>query len=208
VELYSRKGSSGIDSSSKSGYNGKRTRRRKVVRYISNNKVGEDNIRAIRRELYSLFDGIDDAIANNIAIDIDSTIYVVDAGMDDGELSFGVRKILDILDAEQRRKVKEDINEKAINNRNVSPILFGEIRHSSNNKRGGSIEGKLGKELSAYNGESADNEGGILKGNADRGVGGLNSQSKKDGAQFSLKETNDKSVVEKSHKMKIKGYLN
>ena len=32
--------------------------------------------------------------------------------------------------------------------------------------------------------------------------------SKKDGAQFSLKETNDKSVVEKSHKMKIKGYLN
>lgn len=32
--------------------------------------------------------------------------------------------------------------------------------------------------------------------------------SKKDGAQFSLKETNDKTVAEKSHKMQNKGYLN
>ncbi len=44
--------------------------------------VGKENIQSIREQLTKLYDGVNDGIANGVAIENGDTIYIIDSGKD------------------------------------------------------------------------------------------------------------------------------
>lgn len=161
---------------------------KKVAKYIPYDKIGNENIRAIRRKLSDIYQGIDDAIADGIAIENDNTIYVVDSGKDNGEIRFGIRLKIEIDDNTLRKQRLVVINDRAISKGFISSELFGQIKRSSGDGGGSSVERQLQKELSVDTRESEDNEGRISSENGDRGVRGLKFSLKTDSKGRELSE--------------------
>ena len=64
----------------------------KIAKYLPESKVGQANMEYIRHQLYSLYSGIPDGIADGIAIANGKTVFIVDSGKDNGKLDFGVRR--------------------------------------------------------------------------------------------------------------------
>ena len=159
---------------SESGGSGKQIKYSlKTVKYIPYDKVGSDNIRAIRKKLNDLYQGVDDTVADGIAIKNGDMIYVVDSGKDNGDVRFGIRNRYVIDDAELRAIHLEDINERALSKGFISHKLFEKIGGSSDNDSRGGYRGELQKELSVNTRESAHNEGRISDNDGDRGIRGL-----------------------------------
>ena len=108
-----------------------------------------------------IYGPIDSAIADGIAIEKENSIFVVDSGIEDGKIDFGVRHQFKIDDANLRLKNLEEINDRAISKGYVDNEISKRIRHSSNNGSRGSIERKLSEELSDNTRKSENNESRI-----------------------------------------------
>ena len=140
----------------------------KTARYIPYDKVGSDNIRAIRKKLNDLYQGVDDAVADGIAIENGDTVYVVDSGKDNGAIRFGVRNRVRILDAILRENNVEEINDGTVSKRYVCDGLSPRFRFEYAHDRTRNRRQEPGKELSVDTRESADNKKRIPIYNADR----------------------------------------
>lgn len=164
---YARKG--------KLGYN-------KTKKYISSNKIGVDNWKYIDSQVQSIFKGVRDGIANSIAIEKDDVIYIVDSGKDDGNISFGVRKVLEISDENLRKAYVKELNNDAISKGYVSDEVSSKLGNEYDNSRRSNRGQELGKELSTNTRESSDNEGRVSGEDGYRGRGVLNNKN------YSLKD--------------------
>lgn len=134
---------------------------KRTTKYIPYSKIGEDNIRVINQTLYKLYDGVESAIADEIAIENGNTIFVVDSGKENGKIDFGVRKRINISDNTLRIERTVKINDRAISKGFVSSEIFGRIRSSSNQYRGGGVGRQVREELSSNTGKSSNIKEGI-----------------------------------------------
>ena len=94
-------------------FKGKRT-----ASYI-NKRLDTPTLNFIRNELRKIYGPIDSAIADGIAIEKDNTIYVVDSGIEDGKIDFGVLYYIEIADDNLRYKNMEEINDRAVSKGHV-----------------------------------------------------------------------------------------
>jgi hypothetical protein len=127
-----------------------------------------------------MYGPIDIAIADGIAIEKDNSIYVVDSGIEDGLVEFGVREKIIISDANLREAKLEKINDRAVSNGFSSSEISGRIKRSPDNGGGSSVQRELQKELSDNTGKSENNESGIFEKDATDGSRRL---------KFSLKDS-------------------
>lgn len=143
---------------------------KKVAKYIPYDKIGNENIRAIRRKLFDIYQGIDDAIADGIAIENDNTIYVVDSGKDNGEIRFGIRRIITIKDSDRRERYIKNINKESAENGFGNRAIFERTGIKLDNDSRSDVGRTHGEDLSAAKRKSEDNEGRISSENGDRRV--------------------------------------
>ncbi len=133
---------------------------KKTASYI-NKRLDTPTLNFIRNELRKIYGSIDSAIADGIAIEKENSIFVVDSGIEDGKIDFGVRHQFKIDDANLRLMNLEEINDRAISKGYVDNEISKRIRHSSNNGSRGSVERKLSEELSDNTRKSENNESRI-----------------------------------------------
>ena len=176
-----------IDANKNIDYNNETKFARKTATYIPYDKVGNDNIDAIRQSLTNIYGNLDNCVADGIAIENGNTIYVVDSGKENGEIRFGIRNTIKISDETLRKERMVKINDRAIQDGFISEQLSGKIRGSSDKHSRGSIGQQLQKELSANSRESTNNKERVLEQNADKR--GIKYSLSKDSDANTLTET-------------------
>lgn len=164
---------------------------RKKASYISYDKIGAENVSYVREKLNSLYSEIDNAVADGIAIEKGTTVYIVDSGKDNGEISFGFRKKITISDDVERKEYIRRINNEAIERAFLSDGLSRRLGAELVKHRGRDMRRESREESSADNRESQHNQSGISRTNGDRGrrVDSENgSAGEQDEIKFSRKE--------------------
>ena len=163
-----------VDSEAKVQYNrgrsGNNRKKSRVVKYIPYDKIGTPNISYIRSELSKIFDGVEDGIADGIAIERGSTVYIVDAGKGSEGISFGVRGIRVFTDSRLREECIRRINDDAVSKGYISDGLSSRFKYRYDSGRSSHIGSESGEELSADKRKSSDNQRGISEDNGNKGV--------------------------------------
>ncbi len=172
-----------IDNDGKKGYNKKGKQRK--TKYISYDKLGTQAVSYIRKELRNIYDDVDNAILNKVAIENGSTVYVLDSGIDEGNISFGVIYTVTISNEQARKDFIKRTNYESIQKGYVSNGLSSRLGFKYDNDRTSNRRQQLGEELSTDNGQSANNKGRVPNGN---GVGGLRGLDNK---RFALDDGSD-----------------
>ena len=168
-----------VDESGDVRYNDSEIQFAKKAKYISYNKIGMANIAFLRNELRKLYSDVSDGVADSIAISQGSTVYIVDSGKDNGEISFGVRRKKVVSDEINRSQFIRRANNDAVRNGHISDELLGKFGVRLDNDSGRDLRREFGTEFSNYQGKPRDNESGVLVDHADRG-----------GIKFSRKSAN------------------
>ena len=141
----------------------------KRAQYIPYARIGQGNVAAIRRQLSALYQGAGNSIANGIAIAVGNTVYIVDSGKENGEITFGVRKKITISNAELRAGYIRSTNDESVSKGYVSDELSSGLGTGHDNDRRRDMRRESGAELSADTGASSNNQGGVPDANANRG---------------------------------------
>ena len=141
----------------------------KRAQYIPYARIGQGNVAAIRRQLSALYQGAGNSIANGIAIAVGNTVYIVDSGKENGEITFGVRKKITISNAELRAGYIRSTNDESVSKGYVSDELSSGLGTGHDNDRRRDMRREPGAELSADTGASSNNQGGVPDANANRG---------------------------------------
>lgn len=152
-----------IDSDAQIVYN-----RKKTARYIPYEKVGDEVIRHIKTELKKIYNN-EDGVADGIAIEHGSDVYIVDSGRENGSTTFGVRRRRRISDARLRAEFIRSTNNDAISKRFVSDEISSRIGNGLGGDSGRNMRRESRTELQTDSRESQDNQGGVLGENADNG---------------------------------------
>ncbi len=158
-----------LDDGAEVEYNNDEVQYAKKARYISYDKIGLTNIAFLRNELRKLYSGVGDGIADDIAIAHGNTIYIVDSGKDNGEISFGVKGKIKVSDNDLRSECVRRTNAEAVSNGHVSDGLSSRLRGKHDNDRTGNLRREFGAKLSADQGKPQDNQGAISQNDANRG---------------------------------------
>ena len=166
-----------------------RESRQKTVRYISFKRIGTETVREIRAKLSELYDG-KDGVADGIAIAIGETVYVVDSGCEDGEISFGVRRRKTIANEVARSKFIKETNDDAISKIQISDGLYERVGGRRGGNIGRSVRRESGTKLQADSGKSGNNGRGASEQAA--GDGRLSNERKS-------KQTQTKKVIDLSN---------
>ncbi len=146
----------------------------RVAKSIPYFKLNVQTIVALKKELADLYGTMQNGIANGVAIEQGNTVYIIDSGIEDGEISFGVRRRITISDPILRKERLSKINERAISNGFISEPLFGKIRSSSSNNSNSRVRRQLQRKLSDNNGKTEHNEGRVSSSDETGGVRRLN----------------------------------
>lgn len=152
-----------VDSDAQIVYN-----REKTARYIPYEKVGDEVIRHIKTELKKIYNN-EDGVADGIAIEHGSDVYIVDSGRENGSTTFGVRRRRRISDARLRAEFIRSTNNDAISKRFVSDEISSRIGNGIGGDSGRNMRRESRTELQTDSRESQDNQGGVLNENADNG---------------------------------------
>ena len=152
-----------VDSDAQIVYN-----REKTARYIPYEKVGDEVIRHIKTELKKIYNN-EDGVADGIAIEHGSDVYIVDSGRENGSTTFGVRRRRRISDARLRAEFIRSTNNDAISKRFVSDEISSRIGSGLGGDSGRNMRRESRTELQTDSRESQDNQGGVLNENADNG---------------------------------------
>ena len=161
-----------VDEKRKVGYNNSVKFSVKRARYIPYDKLKKGAENAIRSRLYELYRGVGNSIANAIAVEDGNTVYIVDSGKEKGKIRFGVKEEIEIVDEVLRAEYVRRKNDRAVSNGCVSDGLFGRFGTRYDYDRSGNLQQKSGTELSTDSRKPQDQQGGVLDGNGNRGVGG------------------------------------
>lgn len=144
----------------------------KIVKYLPESKVGQANMEYIRHQLYSLYSGISDGIADGIAIANGKTVFIVDSGKDNGKLDFGVRRKKIIGDIQLRQDFIRSTKDDTISNGFVSNELSSRIGNKIGSDIGRNLRRESGTELQTDTRKSENKQSGISQTNGNnRGLG-------------------------------------
>ncbi len=152
-----------VDSDAQIVYN-----RKKTARYIPYEKVGDEVIRHIKTELKKIYNN-EDGVADGIAIEHGSDVYIVDSGRENGSTTFGVRRRRRISDARLRAEFIRSTNNDAISKRFVSDEISSRVGNGLGGDSGRNMRRESRTELQTDSRESQDNQVGVLGENADNG---------------------------------------
>lgn len=152
-----------VDSGAQIVYN-----RKKTARYIPYDKVGDDVVRHIKTELKKIYNN-EDGVADGIAIEHGSDVYIVDSGRENGSTTFGIRRRRRISDARLRAEFIRSTNNDAISKRFVSDEISSRVGDGLGGDSGRNMRRESRTELQTDSRESQDNQGGVLGENADNG---------------------------------------
>lgn len=163
---------------------------RKKASYISYDRIGAEDVSYVRERLNELYSGIDDAVADGIAIEKGTTVYIVDSGKENGKISFGFKKKITISDETERKEYLRRINNDAISRAFLSDGLSQRLGAELDKHRGSNRRYESREEFAADNRESQHNQNGISRTNGDRGrrVERENGSTSGQGVKFSLKK--------------------
>lgn len=170
-----------IDNSGEIRYN-----KKKHISYLSYEKVGEDNIRHIRQELNKLYEGVEDGIADGVAIEKNNTVYVVDSGKENGKIRFGIRARYEIANSKLRAEFTRRINNESISKGYIGNELSSKLGLEYDDDRTRNRGQEFGEKLSTDTAESENNEGRVFENNENKGREGLN---------YSLKESEVSALI-------------
>ena len=115
----------------------------------------------IREQLTKLYDGVNDGIANGVAIENGDTIYIIDSGKDNGKLSFGVRKRRIIKEPQLRAETVRRTNNDAVSKGYISDGLSSRLGDGYDNNRRRDLRRELGEELSSDTRKPENHQEGI-----------------------------------------------
>ena len=152
-----------VDSDAQIVYN-----RKKTARYIPYEKVGDEVIRHIKTELKKIYNN-EDGVADGIAIEHGSDVYIVDSGRENGSTTFGIRRRRRISDAKLRAEFIRSTNNDAISKRFVSDEISSRVGNGLGGDSGRNMRRESRTELQTDSRESQDNQVGVLGENADNG---------------------------------------
>ena len=175
----------GVESNGEVKYN------RKVAKYIPYSKIGEENVRFIQRELYKLYQGYDNCVADGIAIENGNIVYIVDSGKENGEVNFAFRKKKIINDDELRKEAIRRTNNDSVSKGYISDGLSSKFRLGYDNDIGHDRRPELREELSTNQGKPTNNQEGVLGEDGDRGVRPLKKRP-----QYSLKDSQGRTLTQ------------
>lgn len=193
----------GIDSNGEMQYNENVSpvqESRKTVKYISYNKIGNDNVRLIRSRLNQIYEGAGDSVADGIAIENGNIVYIVDSGKENGSIRFGVRKQLTISDDKLRVEFIRRANNDAVSKGYVSDELSSKFGDKHYNDRGSNRGQELGEELSTHKEQSSNSERAVPQ----------RDESRRREVKHSLKENIEEEVIKrygKTYRWSEAGYL-
>ncbi|MBQ8178314.1 MAG: hypothetical protein IJ033_03880 [Clostridia bacterium] len=168
-----------------------RTLTKAQAKYIPYSKIGEENVRFVQRELYKLYQGHDNCVADGIAIENGNIVYIVDSGKENGEINFAFRKKLSFSNEELRKEYIRRTNNDSVSKGYISDGLSSKFRLGYDNDRGSSRGSELREELSTNQEKSTNNQEGVLGEDGDRGVHPLKKKP-----QYSLKDSQGRTLTE------------
>ena len=142
---------------------------RKTARYISYKKIGQDNVRYIKTELSRLYEGVGDSIADGIAIEKGSIVYIIDSAKDNGEIRFGIKTIKTISNDDLRAEYVRRINNESVSKGYISDGLSSRFEDKHDNYRRSNRGQEFGEELSVDKRQSSYNKERVSGENGDRG---------------------------------------
>ncbi|MGN0796831.1 MAG: hypothetical protein ACI4M5_01340 [Christensenellales bacterium] len=142
---------------------------RKTARYIPYSKIGQDNVRFIKKELSRLYEGIEDSVADGIAIEKGKTIYIIDSAKDNGEIRFGVRITRTISNDDLRAEFVRRTNNESVSKGYISDGLSSRFEDKYDNYWGSNRGQEFGEELSVDNGQSQNYEERVSREDGNRG---------------------------------------
>lgn len=116
-----------------------------------------------------MYGGVGDSVANGIAIENGSTVFIVDSGKENGEIRFGVRRKFKISDSNLRAEYIRRTNVEAVSNGYISDGLSSRFGDQHDNHRQSNLRRESGTEPSADQEKSSDNQGGVFVRDANRG---------------------------------------
>lgn len=163
-----------------------RYNKKKHISYLSYEKIGEDNIRHIRQELNKIYEGVEDGIADGVAIEKNNTVYVVDSGKESGKIRFGIRARYEIANNELRAEFTRRINNESISKGYIGNELSSRLGFEYDNDRTRNRGQEFGEELSTDTAESENNKGRVFEDNENQG---------REGLKYSLKESEVSALI-------------
>ena len=179
VQVSEENGGEGVHEQQKSEYNEGVKYSQKINKYLSYSQIGNHNVAIIKRQLSKLYSGIEGGVADNIAIEIDNTVYVVDTGNQNGEISVGFLRKRTIKEDEKRRRYAREINQESYDrgfgNRTVFERLGADLDHNS----GSNVGRELREDKANTSKHSSNNKNGVPGGASNRGVSVSQPQIKK-----------------------------
>lgn len=176
-----------IDTEDEIQYNDNAQFSRKRVEYISYAKIGKENIDFIKGELGRLYRGIDNGIADGVAIENGRTVYIVDSGKEDGNITFGVRLKLTIYNDELRKDYVRRQNNESISKRHISDELSSRLGNEYADNRTSNRGQQVGAKLSTDSSKPQNKQGRVLDKNGNQGTKRL---------KFSLKDSEGQTLTE------------
>ena len=145
---------------------GIRLDRKKSTRYISYSKIESNVLRHIKIELDKIY-GVEDGIADEMAIEYGDDVYIVDSGKENGTVTFGIRRKKKISDAKLRFEFIRRTNNDSISKGYISDELSSRIRDGLGGDPGRYMRRESRTELQIDLRKSEDNQGRVSDKNAD-----------------------------------------
>ncbi len=142
--------------------------RKKTARYIPYEKVDDDVVRHIKTELKKIYNN-EDGVADGIAIEHGSDVYIVDSGRENGRTTFGIRRRKRISDARLRAKFIRSTNNDAVSKRFVSDEISSRVGNGLGGDSGRNMRREFGAELQVDSRKPEDNKNGVSVENEDNG---------------------------------------
>lgn len=130
--------------------------------------MGDDVVRHIKTELKKIYNN-EDGVADGIAIEHGSDVYIVDSGRENGSTTFGIRRRRRFSDARLRAEFIRSTNNDAISKRFVSDEISSRVGNRLGGDSGRNMRRESRTELQTDSRESSNNQGGVLGENADNG---------------------------------------
>ncbi len=149
-------------------FKGKRT-----ARYI-NKQLDTPTLSFIRNELKNIYGPIESGVADSLPIEMNNQVFIVDSGIEDSKIDFGVKSVKTISDNDLRKEYIRRKYDEAIRKGHISYELSSRFGDEYVDSWNGYRRLKFGKELSTNNGQSTNNERKFSKGNENDGRERLN----------------------------------
>ena len=132
-------------------------------RYI---KISNEVHRSLLWELRDVYGDVETAVADEVAVALGNTVYVVDSGREEGKITCRAIDKVVIEDQTLREEYIRRKNHDALSKGYISDGLSGRFRSRYADNRQGNRRQEVRSNLQTDNGKSANNQSGVSKANA------------------------------------------